>query len=239
MKSLFESITTFSGSHEDFHDHLQKLNVMEVFSNMYAVYPEKYKARRAVLYVLYTYSRESPYILKFEGIDKTKGRAAQHAELDPEMYNDLVKFEFKYVVKEKQSKTKANGADEVDEINTEEDGTEKVEADNYAVSRIISCINKWLAYQDDRTFTHVMRMKDHYEQVSVAAHSMIKKNSAGEIDWKQKADCQDQANKLLKEIEEWETKLANKNAELKEVVEEVRTLERRIFKTVRPESVVN
>jgi len=225
METLYSRLSSFEGNNMDFEDQLSDLN-LTFFDNLYAVYPQKDRARKAVMYILYAYSKDSVFILANENWSTTKQRAAKKAGLDEEMINELVKFEFKFVAKEKKDKD----AEEID------DGTGELEANEYNVTKIVKAINDFLDYQSDKINKHLRRMNDLYEQLSSASVAMITKGKSGAIDWEQKANCQKEASRLFKEIEEWEQKLLNESNLLKPAIDEI-TDRKKIVKTLRPEVV--
>jgi hypothetical protein len=240
MKTLFQTIYEFKGGPSDFEDLLLELH-LKFFDNLYAVYPQKQRAMRAVQYIVFTYSKDSHFIQRGESWQTVKERIAATLELDDEQFAELVRFEFKYVPAPKKSAgkaTRARGVEEVDPMvdDVEDDGVEEVEASEYNVSRIITAISQYLDYQNDPATKHLLRMKELYEQVSLASVQMITKNKKGDIDWEQKSHCQKEAHRLYGEIENMEQKIAASNAGLREPIKELTEAKKRAPVTaLRPE----
>jgi hypothetical protein len=233
MKSLFQLLTEFQGNDMDFEDLLSDLK-LKFFDNLYAIYPTKERARAAVEYIVYAYSRDSYLVTSGESWANCKERAADKADLNQEQRNELVNFEFKLVPKEKKSNGKAKGKDEVDEIEKDEDLAE-LKASDHNIAKIIVCINAYLNHQNDKINRHLRRMYDLYEQLSQAAVNM-KADSSGGIDWKQKIDNQNAANKLFDDIEIWEQKLEAKNANLRPAQKEIGEKKKIVATSLRPEA---
>lgn len=225
MESLFNRVLNFKGGDMDFEDHLTEMN-LKFFDNLYAVYPQKDRARKAVKYIVFAYSKNSDYLLSGESWSEIKDRVAKLVELDEEMYNEMVNFQFKFVAK----KTKKEEEEEAD------DGTGEVEANEYNVKKIVQCITDFLEYEGSKMNKHLRRMYDLYEQFSSASVNMITKGKNGAIDWDQKSLCQKEASRLYNEIEEWEQKIANTNAPLKKPIEELKTVRKKVT-SLRPEVV--
>lgn len=225
MESLFHRLTNFKGGDSDFKEYIEDLN-LSFFFNMYAVYPTVERARKAIMFIVWTYSRESDFVLAGEAWGLCKERVALKVSLDEEMVNELVKFEFKYVEK----KTEKQKEEEDD------DGTGELEANEYNVTKIVKCINDYLEYQDDKINKHLKRMHDLYEQFSSASVAMITKGKSGVIDWDQKALCQKEANRLYDEIETWEQKLTNQSSASRTAIEELKSVRKKVT-SLRPEVV--
>ncbi len=99
---------------------------------------------------------------------------------------------------------------------------------------VVETIQDYLNYQGERSFKHLIMLKDLYEQMVAAALSDIKKASL-ETDYDQKYRNHDYATKLLAEINEWEQRVAEGNRELKEAMMEVQADKGRIKKSLRME----
>lgn len=220
MKSIYETVASFEGSPSEFLQLIRDLKLNEIFDYLPHNYAEKIKA---IKYIVYAYSANSKLVTAGDSWKICKQRAAEKAELDEMMRNELVEFQYTYVSKPAKKK---KGEEEEKE-------DDQLVADGGNLGKIIVCINKYLDFQHDRINKHLRRMYDHYEQASSAAVSMPMKN--GSVDWDTKGKCQDIANKLLGEIEIWEHKLESKNLDLKDGTTEIRDKKEKVIKSIRME----
>ncbi len=232
-KSLSDLLNDFKGDANAFKDLLEAYQLMPIFGNLYAIY-QPFEARKAVLYIVGTYTVNTPHMLANELIHLTKQRVAEKLVIKEAQYNELVNFEFTY--RTKATKRKLKDAEEVDEIEPE-DATEQLVADNYNVEKIITAINAYLTYQDEPVASHLIMLKDLYHQCTLSAHRMLKKGN--EVDFKTKMEIKEYADKLMKDIKLWEEELARKNVNQKPLREEVKEVERKIFGSIRPELVAH
>lgn len=233
MEKLFDHLTTFKGDAYAFEAELHKLQLMPLFGNLYAVY-QKAEARKAVLYVLYCYSLDSPFLFSGENLDMTKQRAVEYLGIEENMRNELVEFQFTF--RTKATRRKAS-KEEVEEIVEEEDKVEELVASEYNVEKIITTIDAYLRYQNEPEFSNMMRLKDLYSQAALASHRMIKQGN--EVNWKLKMECNAYANQLLKEIRESEERISFSNANLRPQLTELKEVKRKVMgSSVRIENVV-
>jgi hypothetical protein len=203
------------------------------------VYPNRCEAKKATLYIVNVYSIHSD-LLEFGTTPlKVKQRAVERLNLSEIMRDELMEFKLSYATKATERKaTKAGSKAEVDAI-PEEDGIEELvvtENSKYAIEKIITTIDNFLKYQDDPIAAHILRKKDHYQQVSLASQRMPIKN--GEVDWDLKMKLNTQADKLMAEIEEWENKLKERNKALQPQKKEV-DLKRKVFTSLHVEHAIH
>lgn len=87
--------------------------------------------------------------------------------------------------------------------------------------QIVLTIDKYLSYQGNRNFKHLIMLKDLYEQMVRGALEPIRK-STGEVDFDQKNKNRGYAASILNEITEWEQKVTDQTSQLiKEGVKEL------------------
>lgn len=232
MKSLYDVLTTARVDSNGFKDLLEEYQVMDIFGGLYALYAP-FEAKKAALYILYVYTINSPYVLQNEPLIKGKQRGCEKAGLTDKMRNELV--EFQYIFKTKATERELKNTDEVDSIEPE-DATEELKADEYRVEKIITVINAYLDYQDEPLASHLLRKKDLYDQMAVNSHRMIRKGN--DVDFKVKMEANKYADDLFREIMEYEKQLQAKNASVKAQKEDIKEVERKVFNSIRPETVV-
>lgn len=203
MRSMYQALTSFEGNGDEFHDYLKKMQ-LSIFDNIYAVYPDRDKCQKAIIYILHAYSVDSEFVVSGESWTTSKERCAGNAGLDENQIRELVHFEWSFSPKEKKEKK--------EDESEEDDGTEELVANDYAVNKIIQVIEGWLKYQNDKWHTHLLRMKDNYEQVSEASHSMPKKGNY--VDHTLKSQWLKESNELFEMIDIWEEKLALRQGNL-------------------------
>lgn len=241
MKNIYQSLIGFKGNAEEFHDYIQKLKLMDVFGNMYVAYQKKYEAKKAILFIVSVYSIYSDLLEFGTRLEIIKERAAEQCELDEFMRDELVELKLSYETKATERKgAKSGDISDVEAIN-EDDGIEELVVNGeskYRIEKIITTIDNFLKYQDDPILYNILRKKDHYDQVSRAAHRQHLKNDKGDVDWELKMKLNNQADKLLQEIEEWENKLRERN---KAIQPQVRDMEqkRKVFTSVRVEHAIS
>jgi hypothetical protein len=98
---------------------------------------------------------------------------------------------------------------------------------------VVDCIHKWLAFQDNDTFTQLQVLKDLRVEMQISSLTNILKAS-GETDYDQKFRNATYANDLKKIIKDLESELIQNNQRLKDVVKEVRLAKSKF--TVGPET---
>lgn len=241
MKNIYQLLAGFKGDEYAFKEYvLETLQLDSVFGNVYAVYQKPMEAKKAILYIVSVYSIYSEIQEFGQPLSKIKQRAVEKWDLDEFMRDELCDFKFAFETKATQRKGAKSGDDDVEAIN-EDDGIEEIvvgERSKYSIDRIVTAIEAFLKYQDDAIVTNILRKKDHYDQVSTAAHRMHLKDDKGTMDWELKMKLNNQADKLLQEIEEWEGKLRERNKGIQSAVRDIEENKRKVLTTLRVEHAI-
>lgn len=87
-------------------------------------------------------------------------------------------------------------------------------------------IRKYLDYQNNKPFKHIMMLKDLYEQMVNSAIEDIKDKDE-KTNYDQKKKNAEHASKLYLEIHEWEQRLEMENVRLKKPVDEFKEVEKK------------
>lgn len=97
---------------------------------------------------------------------------------------------------------------------------------------VVEAIHKWLAFQDNDSFTQLQVLRDLRVEMQISSLTNILKAS-GEIDYDQKYRNAEYAVKLKEKIKELEAELIQANSKMKDAVREVRVAKSKF--TVGPE----
>lgn len=98
---------------------------------------------------------------------------------------------------------------------------------------VVESIHRWVAYQDNDTFTQLQVLKDLRVEMQISALSRILKAS-GETDYDQKFRNAKYADDLKEMIKDLESELIQNNQKLKDAVKEVKVAKSKF--TVGPET---
>lgn len=221
VASIYKALIQYEDIQGDMVERIRELYVQHVFKPMTEYYGDNLQLfNKALFFILHTYSLNSKYHILGQDWLEIKLRIAERVGINKEE-----PFMVRKTTEDEEDESTENVLLYTDLILLES-------------PEVVKTIQNYLNFQGNRNFKHLCMLKDQYEQMVNGSLDPIKKSS-NDIDFEQKNKNRGYATKILKEIMEWEQKMAEDNQELKDAVEEFYNKTRMSLNSLRVEDNLN